>query len=246
MRFDLHIHSHHSHDSLMDEATIVNEALRKGLDGIAVCDHNRFVGTEALEQQANGRLTVIPAAEYATDAGHMLIFFLKEDCRPYTEVNEKGLLRLESLKKEAQRQGALLFAAHPLKRRKALPEGLTEAVCGLEVCNSRAMSLRASDASRLSRHCRQHGLSRCGGSDAHIPQEIGRCWTEVEGDVYRALAEGRTRVFGRAGWRLHSAESHRRCPANKTVRLTLPLRYVKNACQDLWRLASRLKGAKEY
>ena len=89
------------------------------------------------------------------------------------------------------------------------------------------------DASRLSRHCRQHGLSRCGGSDAHIPQEIGRCWTEVEGDVYRALAEGRTRVFGRAGWRLHSAESHRRCPANKTVRLTLPLRYVKNACQDL-------------
>lgn len=246
MRLDLHIHSHHSHDSLMDEATIVNEALRKGLDGIAVCDHNCFMGTEALEKQANGRLTVIPGAEYATDKGHVLVFFLKEDCLPRTERNEKGLPLLSSLQKEADRQGALLFAAHPLKRRKALVEGLAEALCGLEVCNSRAMSLTLKDCPRLSRFCLQNQLSRCGGSDAHIPQEIGRCWTEVEGDVYHALAEGRTRVFGRAGWRLHSARSHRLCPANATVRRTLPLRYLKNLWEDLFRLATRLKGAKEF
>ncbi|MDL5501661.1 MAG: PHP domain-containing protein, partial [Candidatus Methanoperedens sp.] len=40
MRFDLHIHSKHSNDSGLSVDDILREAVRKGLDGIAICDHN--------------------------------------------------------------------------------------------------------------------------------------------------------------------------------------------------------------
>ena len=40
LKFDLHIHSKHSKDSLMDKERIKKIAQKKGLSGIAIADHD--------------------------------------------------------------------------------------------------------------------------------------------------------------------------------------------------------------
>ena len=41
VRFDLHIHSEHSPDGCMPLDEIVSCARARGLQGVAVCDHDR-------------------------------------------------------------------------------------------------------------------------------------------------------------------------------------------------------------
>lgn len=44
MRFDLHIHSGYSFDSLLDPKRIIKKAIKKNLNGIAITDHNTILG----------------------------------------------------------------------------------------------------------------------------------------------------------------------------------------------------------
>jgi len=44
MKYDLHIHSKYSHDSLLSPDNILKVARKRGLGGIAVTDHNTILG----------------------------------------------------------------------------------------------------------------------------------------------------------------------------------------------------------
>ena len=44
MKFDLHIHSKYSHDGVMEPKKIVDIAIKKKLDGIAITDHDTIRG----------------------------------------------------------------------------------------------------------------------------------------------------------------------------------------------------------
>jgi predicted metal-dependent phosphoesterase TrpH len=68
-RADLHIHTCLSPcgDLSMSPATIVREAGRKGIQLIAVCDHNSSENSEAVIRASEGeRLTVLPGIEVTT------------------------------------------------------------------------------------------------------------------------------------------------------------------------------------
>lgn len=76
--YDLHIHSALSPcaDDDMTPNNIVNMALIKGLDVIAVADHNTCGNVRAVTDAANGRLLVVPAMEIETaEEVHVLSLF---------------------------------------------------------------------------------------------------------------------------------------------------------------------------
>ncbi len=81
--YDLHIHSALSPcaDDEMTPNNIVNMALIKGLDVIAVCDHNCADNTPAIEKAAeNSGLLFIPGVEVNTaEEVHLLVLFAEVD-----------------------------------------------------------------------------------------------------------------------------------------------------------------------
>ncbi|MFX0204875.1 MAG: PHP domain-containing protein, partial [Candidatus Hodarchaeota archaeon] len=50
IQLDLHVHSKYSFDSLMEPKTIIKVAGKKGLDCVAVTDHNTIKGGSTTEK----------------------------------------------------------------------------------------------------------------------------------------------------------------------------------------------------
>jgi len=76
MRFDLHIHSNYSPDSRLDVDDILRRAVKKGLDGIAICDHDTITGSFLARRRAKELdlpLLVLPAVEVSTNMGHLIV-----------------------------------------------------------------------------------------------------------------------------------------------------------------------------
>ena len=76
--YDLHIHSALSPcgDNLMTPNNIVNMSMLKGLDVIAICDHNACGNIRAAQQVAGDNIIVIPGMEIETsEEVHMVSLF---------------------------------------------------------------------------------------------------------------------------------------------------------------------------
>ena len=74
VKLDLHIHSEHSPDGRMALDEIVACARARGLQGVAVCDHDRAL-TETWDAPD---FLLIPGIELSTDRGHLLGLFVTE------------------------------------------------------------------------------------------------------------------------------------------------------------------------
>ena len=46
MKYDLHVHSRYSYDGILSPEEIVKIAIKKGLNGIAITDHNTIRGSQ--------------------------------------------------------------------------------------------------------------------------------------------------------------------------------------------------------
>lgn len=191
LKLDLHIHSNRSPDGCMALEEIVARAKQAGLNGVAVCDHDRVL-TEVPDLPD---FLLIPGVEVSTEYGHLLGLFVREpiESRTFCEAAE-----------QIHRQGGLAVLAHPFEHsrddRRLLP--LVPLLDGVEVWNSRA-ERKIRDANRLAdAFAGTWGLPRLAGSDAHTPQEIGHGITAVEAAeftlpaVKAALLTGETAVSG--------------------------------------------------
>ena len=78
-RVDLHIHTPRSFcysDKSITAGQIVEAALAKGLDAIAVTDHNTFESVDDIRSAVQGKgLVVFPGVELSTKSGHFLALF---------------------------------------------------------------------------------------------------------------------------------------------------------------------------
>ncbi len=174
MRFDLHIHTHHSRDSLSTPAAIVDAVRRRGLSGVAITDHNSLAG--ALEVGAVAPFTVIVGEEIRTTEGEIIGLFLSREI-PARLSPEETITAIHE-------QGAIACVPHPFDRwrREAMGrqvlERIADQVDAIEVFNARM--LIAQDNALARETALAHGLAMGAGSDAHTPGEIGRAYVEVE------------------------------------------------------------------
>lgn len=174
MRFDLHIHTHHSPDSLMSPSDIIQAALRRGLDGVAITDHNTLEG--AVEVGSVAPLPVILGEEIRTTEGEIIGLFLSRTI--------PARLSPEETVAAIREQGGVVYIPHPFDhyRREAMGrrtlERIVDSVDALEVFNARV--LIPQDNTEARQIAAAHGLAMGAGSDAHTPYEIGRAYVEIE------------------------------------------------------------------
>ena len=184
---DLHIHSSCSPDAINTPDAICRAAIRKGLDGIALTDHDTTAGWEVVRKAAErAGLLFIPGQERVVihngrTAGEVLCLFLRS---PVRSRHPAGILS------EVQAQGGLVAAAHPFDRRRpALGRSPALLEFGsriaFEILNGRNYGRQAN---RLAETCAAaHGLPVTAGSDAHTPFEVGNVYVEADVETAEAL-----------------------------------------------------------
>jgi predicted metal-dependent phosphoesterase TrpH len=194
LRADLHTHTHYSRDSITSPETYVKRCLSKGINCVAVTEHNSIEGALAVRRIAPFK--VIVAEEVKTSEGELTGLFLKEEVPPHLTPEET----IERIKA----QGGLVSLPHPFDRVRREPlrsrarERILSQLDIIEVFNSRTTFQGDNDRAR--KLAEELGLPMGAGSDAHSPGEIGGAYVEMpdfEGpqEFLEALRQGR--IVGR-------------------------------------------------
>lgn len=192
MRFDLHIHSTCS-DGHAHVHEIIKVAVRRGLHGLAITDHDTLRGSaEALRlaQEQRLKLIIISGAEITTSEGHLLVLGIDE-------LPKKGLSPEETID-EARDLGGIAIVPHPYHPlRKAI--GRIPECDAVEVYNSKHVFGIANLRARL--EASRRGIPMIAGSDSHYAETVGLGITDIDADdgdeALRAICLGRTRIVGR-------------------------------------------------
>ena len=174
MHFDLHIHTCYSYDSLLSLERLADAVRRRGLDGVAVLDHDEIEGAVRLRESAPFR--VIVGEEIGTAHGGIGALFIEQRIPPHLSA-EETIARIRE-------QGGLVFIPHPLAR--GVPGRIEERklyeiinlIDLIEGYNARAPL--ADDDRRARDLAAQHSIPVAAGSDGHFACEIGRAWTELD------------------------------------------------------------------
>jgi len=172
LKTDLHCHTIFSHDSLLPVEQLIAVARKRGLDKIAITDHNTIRG--ALLAKSLDPDLVIVGEEILTTRGEILAFFVTEEIPARLEPSEV-ITRLRD-------QGAFISVSHPfdLMRHGWQLQDLEEIipyVDAIETFNSRCLSSDIND--QACQYAVNHTLLGTTGSDAHSKPEIGKAYQSI-------------------------------------------------------------------
>lgn len=199
LKIDLHVHTIYSGDSFITLEDAIRSAEARGLDGIAITDHNTVEACHKLPE--NSDLIMIPGIEVSSSEAHILGLGVRASIQKLMTAAET-VEKIHSL-------GGMGVIAHPaaLLSKGAKEEAIRRASPdAIETVNSSL--IRPFSVKKNLRLAQALGLPQTGGSDAHIPQSIGMAYTCIEADgrrlcdVLEALRKGRTRAEGgRDSWK---------------------------------------------
>lgn len=172
LKCEFHCHTKYSKDSLTSPKRIIETCIKKGIDRIAITDHDTIQGALATYQIDPYR--VIIGEEITTNKGELLAFFVKDQI-------PAGLSPFQTIKR-LQAQDAFISVAHPFdKMRKHWEENvlhdMVNDIDAIEVFNARCMTPNANQLAY--EFAKKHDLPGTVGSDAHIPFEIGRAYMNL-------------------------------------------------------------------
>jgi predicted metal-dependent phosphoesterase TrpH len=193
LKIDLHVHTFYSYDSLITPKELVFYAKKRGLDGVAITDHDRVDGALKIAEETD--FLIIPGIEISSLNGHIVALNVHELVPPKLSVDET-LDRIHEV-------GGIAIACHPITFFKESLKGhISPRFDAIEVINSAAFpfdySVRHSQeiASQL-------GIARVAGSDAHYGPEIGHAYTLVDAEsevdeIVKAIRKGSCSPHGKA------------------------------------------------
>ena len=173
LRMDLHVHTYYSPDALTSPEKLVAACQARGINCIAVTEHDTIRGALAIREACPFK--VIVGEEVRTADGEIIGLFLEEEVPPR--------LSAEETVRRIKKQGALVSVPHPFDRlrRKSLGErallSIVDQVDIIEAFNARITF--ASDNERARRFAQEHGLIATVVSDAHTPGELGATYLEA-------------------------------------------------------------------
>lgn len=192
MRFDLHVHSNYS-DGHDDVKTILKAARKRGLNGIAITDHDSLGGSRAARRvikDLNFDMIIIPGAEVTTSRGHLLVLGVNE-------IPKRGLTPEETTE-AAHALGGITVVPHPYHPfRHAI--GRIPFCDAVEVYNSKHLFGIANARARMG--AKRRRLPMVAGSDSHFAATVGLGVTRIEAEdaigAIEAIRRGQTKIEGR-------------------------------------------------
>jgi hypothetical protein len=192
---DLHVHSNYSKDSLITPKDLAYYAKKRGLNAVAVTDHNQIEGSLKIAKETRDFL-IIPGMEVSSADGHIVALNLKE-------LIPRGLRAAETVDR-IHGAGGVAVAVHPYAWFKgSLASHVEEAKFdAVETLNASAFPFGRNrrKATEVALRLR---LPQVGGTDAHFAPTIGYgytvldCEASVEG-VVGAIVKGKCQPMGQA------------------------------------------------
>lgn len=197
-KVDIHVHTWYSKDALCKPKEIVKYAKKRGLDGIAITDHNTTKGWKETKKEAKKyNLFFIPGEEvkvflHQVFLGELLCLFLQEEIKPGNV--------FEIIDKVKEQDGVVVLS-HPFDFGRGFkkPELIAKEIQGVEVLNGKNFFKKS--VKKADRFAEKYNLSKLGGSDAHICREVGKTFTfaDVSGleEFKKAVLKGKIGFFGK-------------------------------------------------
>lgn len=178
LTLDLHVHSSQSPDAIHSVAAMERRAEKRGVDGVAITDHDVFRPDRFKRLREDTDLLILPAVEMTSQVGHILGLFVS---KPIENQTRDPMAILD----EIQDQGGLAVLAHPYRGSLQYGTDFLDRLDGIELLNGRSGD---PDREETPNHRTASYLDgtrdwlQTGGSDAHFPWELGNVVTEVEAE----------------------------------------------------------------
>jgi len=194
IKADLHVHTTYSKDSLITPKALVYFAKKRGLNAVAVTDHNQFEGAYKIAKETD--FLIIPGMEISSSDGHIIALNVHE-------LIPRGLSAVETIEL-IHSAGGVAIACHPYVYFKgSLRERVCESFDAIEVINARAFPFKNS-VKKAEETAERLKLSRVAGTDAHHGPQIGYANTIIEVSepsvetIAKAIVEGHCQPSGQA------------------------------------------------
>ena len=185
MKADLHVHTTFSKDGRTSPSEAVRRAKVAGLGCIAFTDHN---AAGAAVEAGESDIIIIQGVEVTTKEGHIIVLGAREPI-------PKGLPAREVCER-ARKAGVITIVPHPYrwvtgvgaKAARAIPSDAMEGINGRSMHRDNVRSVEL---------CANLKRPAVGGSDAHVPEEIGIAYTilsdncQTAEDVLEAIRNGK-------------------------------------------------------
>jgi hypothetical protein len=172
VKYDFHVHSIYSYDSLSPLKHVIKGAKKKGLNGLAITDHETIKGATIAKEFTTSNFDIIVGSEIKTDLGDVIGLFLS------TEIKSRTFLDVVD---EIRDQNGFVILPHPYKTFNNIPDDVVNSVDALEVLNGRInceLNKKARNYSTLK------NIMVTGGSDAHLMRHIGQVYTSISADFF--------------------------------------------------------------
>jgi predicted metal-dependent phosphoesterase TrpH len=173
LKLDLHVHSCFSDDAVGTPQELISALRSKGIQGMALTDHNTTKGWLTIQKEIPLDFLVIPGMEISTADGHLLALNVTE---PVT----RGLPIEETVERVIEAGGEpivphlfrLLSGIKPEKLRT-----IQNRISAIEVfngCSTPNTNLKTAQIAQ------KYHLGGTGGSDSHDPFYAGYAYTVVD------------------------------------------------------------------
>jgi len=173
MKLDLHIHSQYSEDATGSPKEIMKLVQKKGLQGMAITDHNSIKGALEALKLGSKDFVIVPGLEISTADGHFLALGIKENII-------RGL-SVEETVEEILDKGGIPIVPHLFRRmsgiKKEKLETIHKKIPAMEVFNGCSLPKTNIKTANIAR---EFNLGGIGGSDAHDPLYAGYGYTIIE------------------------------------------------------------------
>jgi len=181
MKLDLHVHTLYSPDAINNAEDIRRMMKLRGLDGVAITDHDTIKGALKISSLIKEYL-IIPGIEISTKYGHIILLNVTRE-PPITD--DLGEIRDFTLS-----ENSVMIIAHPLStfRKSKYFEKTLEYVDAVEVANSHDHRLKR-NYEKLTNICRKYNKGKTAGSDSHIPDTIGYSYITLQSENIDSILE---------------------------------------------------------
>ncbi len=173
LRLDLHIHSQYSEDGAGTPKEIIKILEKKGLNGMAITDHNAIEGSLKALKIAPKGFIVIPSVEISTADGHILALNVKENI-------PRGFSVEETVEKIID-IGGTPIVPHLFRTMSGIKmenlRKIYKKLSAIEVFNGCSVPQSNLKTAEIAK---EFNLGGTGGSDSHDPRFVGNAYTIVD------------------------------------------------------------------